>query len=375
MIAHARGMVGSVGVSGVVVKGLASIVCLAGAALCACAQHTANPQASGSRDVAPKVERQGMHARGNYNVGLRRLRLRDLPKRPVWVDVWYPVDPDVEEHLQRYLLTSGLVAPDAPFAGGLGPAPLVLFSHGAGGNATDYAWLTETLAAQGFVVAGVHHFGESRVYGFATVDPVAPARFWERVPDLAAALEGVRADPIGQHLDPERLYGIGHSAGGFTMLAAAGVPYDLVRLTNYCNTADPEDRGCRYADEHTEEAPEGTGSGGETSVNPSAVVLLDPGMGPAFTPEALAGFTTRTLVVVAAPGDFIPAEAHGLHLARHLASATTVRLEGAGHFGFLGECQLGIDVMGIPLCSDPKTTDRARVHERVAREVVDFLRE
>jgi predicted dienelactone hydrolase len=36
--------------------------------------------------------------------------------------------------------------------------PLVMFSHGAGGNGSVYAWFGEYLASRGYLVAMVYHF-------------------------------------------------------------------------------------------------------------------------------------------------------------------------------------------------------------------------
>jgi predicted dienelactone hydrolase len=36
--------------------------------------------------------------------------------------------------------------------------PLIVFSHGAGGNGSLYAWFGEYLAAHGYIVAMVYHY-------------------------------------------------------------------------------------------------------------------------------------------------------------------------------------------------------------------------
>ena len=51
-------------------------------------------------------------------------------------------------------------------------------SHGAMGAAKDCSWLAYPLAAKGWVVVGVNHFGESWRYGRQNIDPSSVTRVW-----------------------------------------------------------------------------------------------------------------------------------------------------------------------------------------------------
>ena len=47
---------------------------------------------------------------------------------------------------------------DAPIVADQLKHPLVMFSHGAGGNGSVYAWFGEYLASRGYLVALLYHY-------------------------------------------------------------------------------------------------------------------------------------------------------------------------------------------------------------------------
>lgn len=104
--------------------------------------------------------------------------------------------------------------PDPPAAGSS-----LVFSHHAGGHRRGSSFLCEHLAAHGYLVAALDHSevaapelaprdSETSDERAARVDAIATSR----VPDLQLLLD---------HLDLERVGAIGHSLGGWTVLAAA----------------------------------------------------------------------------------------------------------------------------------------------------------
>lgn len=332
---------------------------------------------SRSPDLPPLAAR----SRAPYHVGFSQLKLvADPAGRPVWGDVWYPVAPSVPEVPAAYILARGRAARDAPLAPGLPERlPTVLLSHGSGGSAADYPWLTETLASHGFIVLGVHHYGESRAYGERTVDPSAALRFWLRPRDVELAFAKFTDEPrFGPRIDLASVFGVGHSAGGHTILAAAGVRFDPRRAAAYCAGADRAiDKGCAYAAAHHDTAPApfaGSVVEAGVSVPFSGIVLLDPALGPTYADSDLRALSIPVLLVATRPGDFQPFEPHAGHYAQALPRVELTLLEaGEGHFVFLGECSLGIDVQGTPLCRDASGVDRHQVHQKIAEGVLAFF--
>jgi predicted dienelactone hydrolase len=114
-------------------------------------------------------------------------------ERPVLIDWWYPVDGQPASRFD-YGLGEGMVVESGEIEDGT--FSLIVLSHGAMGAARNYSWIAEALARQGYVVAGVSHFGESYVYGPDTVDPAAVLRHWERPLDISAALSFIENQSI-----------------------------------------------------------------------------------------------------------------------------------------------------------------------------------
>ena len=153
--------------------------------------------------------------------------------------VWYPT----ASAEQPFAYTrggnglAGSVARDAPPAP-CPRVPLVLFSHGLGGCALQSTFLTEELARRGYVVAAPDHAdaatcgidGEAlRLQNLRTAQPLLePARWTEqseigRLHDLRAAIAKVSSDPaLARIADTTRVGAVGHSLGGYAVLALGG---------------------------------------------------------------------------------------------------------------------------------------------------------
>jgi predicted dienelactone hydrolase len=124
------------------------------------------------------------------------------------------------------------------------PAPavkgLIVISHGTLSTQMGFATLAQTLARHGYLVASVEHVGDT------WQDPsmrATPARYFaERPRQVSRVIDTVLADPqwssrMAQGADGRPLIGaIGHSAGGYTVLALAGGKPVLSRLRAHCET-------------------------------------------------------------------------------------------------------------------------------------------
>jgi predicted dienelactone hydrolase len=256
-----------------------------------------------------------------------------------------------------------------------GARPAILLSHGAFGAAQNYAWLAKHLAAAGYVVAGLCHYGESYVYGPETIDPVQALRFELRTRDCSFVLDHLLAEPRFRGvIDPARVGAIGHSSGGATAIQLAGALYNPRAMQQYCDGEGRViDLGCTFASQvRTPPTPPPITSQRDARVR--AVVALDPALGPGHDAGSLGAITVPVHVVGSVDNDFISFAHHAGRYARLIPGASLTRLEsGEGHFVFLNEGEKDVSIYGVPLYRDRPGVDRARVHARLQTIIRDFF--
>jgi predicted dienelactone hydrolase len=124
--------------------------------------------------------------------------------------IWYPADQATyKTQVGRNAVFTGATAYLAPGIA-KGRHPLVVLSHGLGGNIDGLGWLAGALAQNGAMVLGVNHPGSTG----GDSSPRRSIRMWERAWDVSAALDTVLAEPnFAPHIDPERIYSIGFFHG------------------------------------------------------------------------------------------------------------------------------------------------------------------
>lgn len=287
--------------------------------------------------------------------------------RPSKINIWYPQGDCAAN-------TASLCLADAAVTN-----KVVVFSHGSMGSADNYSWLGDGLAAAGFVVVGVNHYGESSIYGENTQNPQSTAFTWQRAQDISALLTRLAGEQIFQRaVNWSDVVAIGHSAGGQTTAMLAGATFDLRRIGPYCNSANAKaDLGCNYS-RQSANAPDqfvALFDAGYQDTRVKKIVLLDPALGAVVRQDSLRGIVLPSLIVGAVHNDFLPWENHGANYAAGIAGVQTILLNGdEGHFIFIAPCQHKAQVMGVMLCADKPGVDRKAVQQRLVPQIVDFVR-
>jgi predicted dienelactone hydrolase len=113
-----------------------------------------------------------------------------------------------------------------------GKVPLVLFSHGFGSCGTQSTFLTQGLAARGYVVMAPEHQDSSCIGQGGPGRPEIPfhdapkwsdATYRDRGQDLVRLIAALKADPAWRdRIDFDHVGLAGHSLGGYTVLGLAG---------------------------------------------------------------------------------------------------------------------------------------------------------
>lgn len=261
-----------------------------------------------------------------------------------------------------------------------GRFPLVLLSHGSGGNMDGLGWLASALARRGAMVLGVNHPGTTS----GDSSPRRTVRLDERAADLSVALDALLADPsFGPHVDRDRIAALGFSLGGATALNLAGARLDRAAYRAYCDRHGERAADCVFLAKggvDLSALPEGF-EGGRRDPRIGRIVAVDPGFTYAMTGASAAAIDPPVLFIALGEearmlaGDVSD---EGSGLARRLHDARLEVVAPAHHFTFLGLCKPGAAAMleaegDDPICEDPEGADRAGVHAEIADLVADFL--
>ena len=252
---------------------------------------------------------------------------------------------------------------------GAGRHGLLLISHGTGGGRLNHRGTAIRLARGGYVVAAPEHAGDSwrddRYSGTS-------ANWIRRPRQLSATLDWLLGDPeFGSRIHPGRIGAVGHSAGGYAVLALIGGRGDTRLLVRHCTRNREGDAAfCAYG-------RPGEGDGGPLpdlrDRRVRAVAAVAP-VGALFGEGAFSG--------VAAPAQIHRLDADRV-LRRPWHADNIVRLmgkrghpivhPGAHHFAFIAPFPVAMTgEIGAP-ARDPEGFDRRAFLSRIDRQILDFF--
>ncbi|NVZ27912.1 alpha/beta fold hydrolase [Pseudomonas gingeri] len=264
-------------------------------------------------------------------------------ERPLEMVVWYPgvttATPQLIADTVVFVGAPGVR--NAPPAGG--EHPLVVLSHGFGGNWGNQVWLASALAHQGYIVAAVNHPGTTSKDRSAK----AAAQLWLRPADVSRAIDAVIAQPkrFGA-VAKQRIAVVGHSLGGWTTLEIAGARFDPEHFAHDCQV-HPKLGGCSaYQQMNPASTPASKAqlAADLRDKRVTAIVSLDLGLSRGMTDASLAALPVPTLVIAGGvPSEDMPARLESADLAKRLPQATTryVEISDATHFSFMSVCKPG----------------------------------
>lgn len=297
-------------------------------------------------------------------VGFQIVGAGDSHGRPFAVGVWYPTE------AQSAPGPMGAIQNGSVAGKGL---PLIVISHGNGGGMTSHIDLALALARAGYVVAAPMHAGDNfedpSASGLATL-------YSGRNRQLRITIDHMLANwKESEALDPEKVGAFGFSAGGFTVLTAAGAQPEMKRIPGHC-AASPEFI-CKVLEHYKSPLLNADGPAGEpmqASPRIKAIVVAGPGLGFTMTPAALSGVKVPVQMWSGEKDDKVPYSTNAklIHeaLGRNGQKVDFHSVPNAGHLSFTAPC----GAVNIPeLCSDPEGFDRAAFHKNMNVMVVDFF--
>lgn len=299
---------------------------------------------------------------------------------PLAASIWYPLG------TRTY---RGLIRDNAVFKGTFayvgaairdGKYPLLLLSHGSGGNMDSLAWLSSALALRGALVLAVNHPGSTS----GDSSPRRSVQLKDRAADLSAALDTILQDPaFAKHIDTSRITSIGFSLGGATALNLAGLRFDGTAYRRYCDAFGKQAEDCLFLAKGGVDLANLPASFAADMRDPriSAAIAIDPGFSYAATDNSIAAMDLPVLLVSLGRKNLFKAAdvgPKGSNLAGRLPNVTRAVIAPAHHYTFLAECKPeGAAILKAerddPVCDDPEGTDRAKAHRNIVKAIAAFL--
>jgi predicted dienelactone hydrolase len=272
-----------------------------------------------------------------------------------------------------------VVAPGAP-ASDAQLKGLILFSHGTGGTELNHHNLATRLAREGYLVAAVRHAGDN----WQDRSLIASGRYFsERPLQLSRVLDALLASPEwGSRIPPERIGAVGHSAGGYSVLALAGAQAEAQRSTQHCAAVQDDPGYCSLAKGAA--VPQAPGMPAASTAAPAtqpvsvpdrrirAVVVLAP-MAVVFTPQSLAAISVPVLVIMAEKDAVLNGSYHGGYVAASLPRAQVSTVSGAGHFAFMAQPTFPLPSVAGDAAANPPGFDRVAFLPALEIQVTEFF--
>jgi predicted dienelactone hydrolase len=269
---------------------------------------------------------------------------------------------------------------------------LIVLSHGLWGSELGHSSLAEALARSGYLVAALRHPGDN--WQDHSLMEKTPALFFVNRPRaLTQVIDGILAMPewAGRIPSDEKgplIGALGHSAGGFSVIALAGGRADSRKIIEHCKTnptQDPIFCGIGGASGSNASLSDQTSSQSATQgreVSSTTAPLGDPrvraivAMAPAgvpFTSESLAAIKTPVLIYVAELDRFLVPKFHAERVAKEIPSAELRRVSNAWHFAFMDTPSSSIPSPDGDVRANPPGFDRSGLLKQLAAEIPAFF--
>jgi predicted dienelactone hydrolase len=255
-----------------------------------------------------------------------------------------------------------------------GKYPVILLSHGWGGNFARMGWLSAGLVAKGAIVVAVNHPNSTT----GDTNNMNALNHWTRAQDLSAALDLVLKDPkIASSIDSNRIYAAGFSYGGWTALSLAGLKGERDGLDNFCKEGTQISSHCAdilKAGIIISELDAEKWNASYKDWRVKAVAAIDPALTMGLNHSDTALLNVPVLLIGLGTGESrlvaTDTSASGSNFEALFPAARVEQIAPATHFTALGLCKpKGAAILeeekDDPVCTDPVGTDRKLVQNKI----------
>jgi predicted dienelactone hydrolase len=314
------------------------------------------------------------HAANASQAGFRRINIAAPAPgaAPIVVALYYPTQA-VERTVNLGPFTQRVAMGGQPEDKVKG---LILLSHGTGGSEVGHTSLAEGLARQGYLVAALRHPGDN--WQDLSLRQTSLQNYFSTRPQQAShVISALLNDPewkdrIASDAKGPRVGALGHSAGGYTVLALAGARPDASRFASHCA-------------QHRMDDPIFCGIGGKqarTTASAAAPPLADArvravvAMAPAGAVFSAASFADVKVPIAIYSADkdrFLVPRFHAEWVARNFPTAQFHHVPNALHFAFMDTPTMAIATEDGDVATDLPGFKRQDFLRQLQREIPDFF--
>jgi predicted dienelactone hydrolase len=254
---------------------------------------------------------------------------------------------------------------------------LILLSHGNAGTEAGHSVLAQALARSGYLVAALRHPGDN--WQDRSLLAQSPERYFDERPRQASrVIDAILANPawkdrIATDNKGPRVGALGHSAGGYTVLALAGARPDLSRMRTHCRLEAAEDPiFCSMARAGAAAPPLPAAAPSLKDERVRAIVALSPAA-VLLTAESLAAVRPATLIYEAELDRFVVPRFHAEWVASNLPAANLHRVPNAWHFAFMDTPSMSLPSPDGDVAANPPGFDRGAFLDQLGVEISAFF--
>ncbi|MEE9364243.1 MAG: hypothetical protein V3U92_16710 [Cellulophaga sp.] len=317
-----------------------------------------------------------------FRIGQKSVTFVDESRnRPLLTEIWYPtLDTSTEKEPkenQKELFKTIQTIPNASIPNE--KFPLLLISHGTGGNRFSLTWFIERMVKEGFIVVSLDHYGNST---FNKI-PREFVKWWERAIDVQFVLTQVlNENEIGTKIDTSRIGGVGFSLGGYTNIALAGGYVDRTIRENE-NTEDREmpaefPKTDEIIDFENDSLIVSSYKKYKSLVKDDrikAFFVMAPAIGFGFHSKEQTDKITAPIFIIAGKGDLVAPVKNNAEKYHSLIKTSKIYLfdKNVEHYVFLNESTDFGKEIAPEITIDNPTVDRKKIHQKTLELALGFF--
>ena len=293
-------------------------------------------------------------------------------QKPIHVVLFYPTQDSVMSiPMGPFTPTVAINGkPDALVKG------LIVLSHGTAGAELNHTGLAEALAKNGYLVAAIKHPGDN--WQDQSLFSVGGGYYFSERPRQASrVIDAILSNPewkprISVDAHGPRVGALGHSAGGYTVLALAGGVPDPMRIVSHCQTDSDDPIFCSMGRRVTISGAEKVSFEGLRDSRVRAVAALAP-MGVVFTTQSLAAISIPTTIYAGDKDTYLVPRYHAEWVRQNAVKADYHVIQNAGHYAFQDTPSMHIQTPDGDVRANPAGFDRAAFLKELATEMNQFF--